>query len=235
MVEGGKNLYGAPVGILMTQTRFPRIVGDCGNARTWPFPVLFRIIADLTAWRVVRELDPERWLPPFVDAARALERDGAEMITTTCGFLALFQRELADAVRIPVWTSSLLQVPWLAAQFGPASVGVLTFEKASLSEAHLRAAGIDAAMQLAIVGMDEIGGHFHDVIVNDWTELDVDRARSEHLAATRLLLERAPAIRAIVLECANMPPYAQAIAQAARLPVYDLTTLVRWAATGLGA
>ena len=41
IVYGGKTLYGASVGILMLETRFPRIPGDMGNAATWPFPVLY--------------------------------------------------------------------------------------------------------------------------------------------------------------------------------------------------
>ena len=32
--QGGKNVYGAAVGILMLGTRFPRIDGDIGNAGT---------------------------------------------------------------------------------------------------------------------------------------------------------------------------------------------------------
>jgi hypothetical protein len=34
---GGKAIYGARVGILMLEARFPRIPGDMGNAETWPF------------------------------------------------------------------------------------------------------------------------------------------------------------------------------------------------------
>ena len=34
--EGGQ----ATVGILLLDTKFPRVVGDGGNADTWPFPVL---------------------------------------------------------------------------------------------------------------------------------------------------------------------------------------------------
>ena len=34
-VQGGKTIYGASVGILMLEARFPRIPGDMGNAATW--------------------------------------------------------------------------------------------------------------------------------------------------------------------------------------------------------
>jgi hypothetical protein len=39
IARGGKALYGAPLGILMLEARFPRIPGDMGNGTTWPFPV----------------------------------------------------------------------------------------------------------------------------------------------------------------------------------------------------
>lgn len=217
----------------MTQTRFPRPVGDCGNAQTWPFPVIFRIVPELTAARAVRELDIEAWLQPLIEAARHLQRDGAEFITTTCGLLSLLQRELSAAVEVPVLTSSLMQVPWLATTLGSdRTVGILTFERASLSSAHLQSVGITDTMQVEIVGMEEAGEHFRDCILNDRRQLDVKRAREEHVKAAKLLCARCPPLGAIVLECANMPPYADAIAQAARVPVYDITTLVRWAASG---
>ena len=51
IAKGGKALYGAPLGILMLEARFPRIPGDMGNATTWPFPVLYRIVKGATPER----------------------------------------------------------------------------------------------------------------------------------------------------------------------------------------
>ena len=114
MFRGGKAVYGAPLGILMLEAKFARIPGDMGNAVTWPFPVLYQVVPGASPERVV--LDGARGLlPAFLDAAENLVRLGAEAITTNCGFLTLFQRELAAHVRVPVATSSLLQVPWVQA------------------------------------------------------------------------------------------------------------------------
>ena len=44
VAKGGKAVYGAAVGIVMLEARFPRIPGDVGNAATWPFPVLYKVI-----------------------------------------------------------------------------------------------------------------------------------------------------------------------------------------------
>src|SRR5438093_12495106 len=97
IARGGKAVYGAPLGILMLEARFARIPGDMGNGQTWPFPVLYKVVRGASPEKVV--LNGARGLlPDFVDAAQELVRLGAEAITTNCGFLSLFQKELAAAV-----------------------------------------------------------------------------------------------------------------------------------------
>lgn len=222
---GGKNVYGIPLGVLMLQSRFPRIPGDVGNASTWPFPVRYHVVAGASPDRVVRRLRDRELLGAFVDAAREVEQSGVSVLTTNCGFLALFQKEIQSAIGIPFVSSSLLQIPWLRSILRPGGqIGVLTIERASLTSDHLRAAGVGG--EVPIVGMDETGGYFVDAILGDRETLDVARARQEHVEAARLLLSRHPAVSTIVLECTNMPPYARAIQQATGLPVYDITTLV---------
>src|SRR5580704_1299868 len=110
IAHGGKAVYGARLGILMLETRFPRIPGDMGNADTWPFPVLYRVVMGASPQRVVRE-KAAGLLDAFIAAARDLVEIGADGITTNCGFLSIYQRELAAAVGVPVATSSLMQAP----------------------------------------------------------------------------------------------------------------------------
>src|SRR5579871_4068388 len=99
IARGGKAIYGAPLGILMLEARFPRIPGDMGNAETWPFPVLYRVVRGATPERVVLN-GAAGLLDDFLAAAADLVDLGAEAITTNCGFLSLFQRELAAHVRV---------------------------------------------------------------------------------------------------------------------------------------
>jgi hypothetical protein len=142
---GGKSLYGARVGILMLETRFPRIPGDMGNAETWPFPVLYKVVPGASPHRVV--CDKAAGLrDQFLDAAEELVRLGADGITTTCGFLSLYQQEISAHVGVPVATSSLMQVPFIERILPPGRrAGVLTVSAANLSEEHLLAAGADPA------------------------------------------------------------------------------------------
>jgi len=99
-VTGGKSVYGASVGILMLDARFPRIPGDMGNATTWPFPVLYRVVAGASPEKVVLN-GATGLLQDFVAAATDLVDLGAEAITTNCGFLSLYQVELARHVGVP--------------------------------------------------------------------------------------------------------------------------------------
>ena len=133
MARGGKALYGAPLGILMLEARFPRIPGDMGNATTWPFPVLYRVVRGATPQRVVLN-EAEGLLDAFLATAAELVADGAEAITTNCGFLSLFQAELAAHVRVPVATSALIQVPWVQAMLPPGRrVGIITVSAGALT------------------------------------------------------------------------------------------------------
>lgn len=231
-VHGGHNQYGFTIGILVLDTRFPRVPGDIGNATTFPFPVRYHRVAGATPDRVVRG-GAAGLLAAFVEGARALEQEGVGAITTSCGFLVKFQRELAAAVQVPVFTSSLLLVPLVHRMLGPERrVGILTVDAASLGHEHLASAGITPDMPIAIAGL-EGGKEFTRVLLGDEPELDVDLAREEHVRAARLLAAEHPDVGAIVLECTNMPPYARDIQRATGLPVFDIVSLVTLAHGGL--
>jgi Asp/Glu/hydantoin racemase len=231
LARGGKSIYGAPLGILMLEARFPRIPGDMGNGTTWPFPVLFRVVRGATPEKVVLR-GARGLLPDFVAAAQELVDLGAEAITTNCGFLALFQAELSAAVQVPVATSSLMQVPWVQATLPTGKrVGVITVSRASLTPAHLDAAGVPRDVPLE--GTEEGREFFRVLIKAEKQDMDVALAEQDILEAGRRLVARHPEVGAIVLECTNMPPYAAALSEAVGLPVYDIYTLVSWFHGGL--
>jgi len=231
VARGGKALYGAPLGILMLEARFPRIPGDMGNALTWPFPVLYRVVRGASPERVVLS-GARGLLPDFIDAAHDLVRLGAEAITTNCGFLSLFQKELASAVCVPVATSSLMQVPWVQAMLPPGKrVGVVTISASTLTPAHLEAAGVP--LDTPVVGTENGREFFRVLIKAEKDDMDVTLAEQDTVDAGRTLIARHPDVGAIVLECTNMPPYAAALQRAVHLPVYDIYSMITWFHAGL--
>jgi Asp/Glu/hydantoin racemase len=228
--RGGKTVYGAAVGILMLETRFPRVPGDIGNAGTWPFPVLYRVVRGASPDHVVRHR-AEGLLDSFIDAARDLVAQGADGITTNCGFLSLFQAELAAACEVPVATSSLMQVPLIERLLPPdRRVGIITISSRNMSQDHLRAAGVDVATP--VVGTDG-GREFTRAILDDEPALDVELSLFDLLDAGRRLVDEHPDVGAIVLECTNMVPYAPHLREQLGLPVYSIYTFVQWFHAGL--
>ena len=230
IAKGGKAVYGAAVGILMLEARIPRVPGDVGNAATWPFPVLYKVIPGSSPERVVRQR-AEGLLDAFVAGARELLALGADGIATNCGFLSLFQEDLAAACGVPVATSALMQGPMIERLLPPGKrVGILTISAASLRAEHLRAAGV--ALDTPVVGT-EGGREFSRALLGNELQLDLAQAEADILAAGDELIARHPEVGAVLLECTNMCPYARALRERLGLPVFDMVSFVTWFHGGL--
>ena len=229
-VTGGKTVYGAGIGILMLETRFPRIPGDIGNALSWPFPVQYRVVRGATPEGVVRG-DPTRQLDAFIEAGRDLVAMGCDGIATNCGFLALLQAEMAAALEVPVASSSLMQAPMIAATLPPGRhLSILTISEATLTPAHLAAAGVPAGTP--VIGTDA-GREFTRAIIEDEPELDVEACRDDLLDAAGRIMADHPDTGAILLECTNMVPFAADIRRHAGCPVYSIHSFLSWFQSGL--
>ncbi len=219
---------GAPsLGILMLDTRFPRVPGDIGNAETFDYPVRYRVIEQATVDRIVTAAGPsDALMDRFVEAAYRLAEEGAGWLTTSCGFMAIAQKTLTARCPVPVLTSSLCQIRLVQSTL-PAGrqVGVVTIDSRALTAAHF--AGVGAPTDLPVEGI-ECGRELARVIQNDLGTLDCRAAEADVIDAGHRLLAKAPDVGAIVLECTNMAPYARALADAVRLPVYDIIGLLGW-------
>lgn len=228
MVTGGLRFYGHTIGILMVNTRFPRIIGDIGNANTFSFPVRYIVVKEVTPFNVADQPDRARRtiLKPMIESAQELAQEGVNAITTSCGFLALFQKEIANSVDVPVFTSSLMQIPMVnLALGGNRKIGVLTADASSLTKEHLQAVGVDDSISLVIQGLEN-APEFSRSIRRNGIDMDVDKVRLEVIERSMKLRESN--VGAIVFECSNLPPYAQAVRSATGLPVFDLVSLVNY-------
>ncbi len=222
--RGGRTVYGLALGIIMLDTRFPRLRGDIGNARTWPFPVSYRIVHGALPERMAQaDPDPDL-LAPFLDAARALEADGVRAICTSCGFLAVNQAQLAAAVRIPVFSSPLLQVPMAATATGGGKVVILT-ARTVLTERHFRGAGWSSADIHTVQMAPPEDSHFYATFVGNATEADVGLLEQEVASLAYRIVGEHPDAGAIVMECANFAPFGHTVGSITGLPVFDLYTM----------
>jgi hypothetical protein len=219
------------LGIVMLDTRFMRFRGDVGEPETFPFPVRFKTVQGATPERIVGICD-DSFLQRFIDAAQELVAEGAVGIGTSCGFLAIYQDQLAKALPVPVLASNLSFYPLIAALL-PAGkqVGILTFSSAGLSSAHLAAAGVPA--DAPVSGLPE-GGPFQRAVLDGEDGPGGFALRERDLIeAGRELVGRHKHIGALLCECTNFGPHAAALAKELRLPVYDYVSALTWFWSGL--
>jgi hypothetical protein len=148
------------------------------------------------------------------------------VIATDCGFNAIWQEELSNSVTIPVFTSSLFLVPLISLMIGEnKKVGIITADKTSLTDRHLRAAGIGESIPLCIVGMETKEEIFR-VITGSKRTLNRRKFKSEVAEVSSWLLEQNSNVGAILLECTDLSPFIADIRRVANLPVFDIVMFV---------
>lgn len=225
---GDRNIYGVSIGVICLESYFPKPPGHIKNPSGLSFPVLYHTIKGATVQKLINAPD-DALRNLFITAAKDLVREGARAITSSCGFSALYQKEIAAAVNVPVFASSLIQIPLVWHMTGcKAPVGVLTANSKGLTPAHFAAVGA-ADIPVEIQGMEDQPEFSTVILKNKRTDMDLQRIGEEVLDATRKLLTRAPDTQSLVLECTDMPPYSHRIQSETGLPVFDLTTLATMA------
>jgi hypothetical protein len=222
----GQTSSGEAIGILLLDTSVPFIPGDVANATTYPFPVRFRKVEGFTVARAIGK-DPSIY-DGLHKAACELVDQGVRAITGDCGFMALHQKRLARELPVPVFLSSLLQIPFILSIVGESGkVGVITADGRSLDEALLAAVGVTDAGRLVIEGLEQ-RPHFHQFAIQETGTLDLEKVTAEVVGAGRDLRQRDKAVKALLLECSLLPPYASALQRALQMPVFDYITMINF-------
>jgi aspartate/glutamate racemase len=222
--------YGESIGILILDATYPCIPGNVGNASTFPFPVRYKVVKEASIERLIKKRD-KTLVQPFIDAAIELQEEGVKAITGACGFMALFQREVSDAVDVPVFLSSLLQIPFIY-QIKKQKIGIITADSKSLTPEHFISVGVNKEIPLLIGGMED-QKEFREAILEEKGTLDSDLIEGEVVGVAKKLITENPDIGALVLECSDLPPYAHAIQKEVNLPIFDFTTMIQYVHTAL--
>ncbi len=223
--------YGRPMGILALEENIPCPPGTPGNPTTFSHPVIYEVVkgVDISSLANLNEPDSSG---SFLAAAQVLVDKGVSAIAGNCGLMIVHQDALRRSVPVPVLMSSLLLLPLIARLIGPdAKVGVVASSAKGLKTEHLALAGA-AQTPIALATMDG-RPYFRAAIGAQTGELDFEKVEAEVVDTVRGLVAENPDIRAILLECVDMPPYAHAIQAAVDLPVFDITTLIGFAVSGI--
>jgi Asp/Glu/hydantoin racemase len=231
-----RTLHGVSIGILTLETGFERLPGDIAHGDTWPFAVQYAVLDGVSGPLVMAASagDAQTAAPlieRFVDEAKRLAALGVDGIATSCGFLVTFQQALAARCPVPVATSSLLQIPSVAALLPHGQrVGVLTAREGALTPTHLRAA--HAPADLPVAGLAE-DSRFLQNQLGDAARVSFDEQAHDVLACAERLLARHRDVGAIVSECSNFAPYSALVAERFGLPVFDIVSMIEWFHAGL--
>jgi hypothetical protein len=212
-----------PKGLLQLET----LPGNSTNPESYEYAVRFHRVSGANV-RTILEKPDQAVLRTMIADARMMVSEGIKAITTSCGFNAIFQRELARAVGVPVVTSSLLQVPFARQIHGPESeICIITANASALGLQHLKSVGIASTDGLHIVGLEQCA-EWNRMFSEPDAEVDLDAIENEVLGTTSRTLDAHPGIRAFVLECTDLPPYSAAIRHQSGLPVFDFITMINY-------
>jgi len=226
LLRGGFPIYGFSLGIIMLDCKFPRPKGDIGNALSFQFPVYYEILEGISAADLIYEGKKEA-IDLLIESAKKLERIGAKTILTSCGLLIRYQRLLAEVIKIPVATSSLLFLPFIDA-FLPINrkIGIITADVAAISHEVLRQVGLINMERVVIKGM-EMCENFKKSILEPSPpfELDLERVCEETLSIGKKLLSEEKEVSVILLECTNLAPYSKDLRKSLSIPVFDVIQL----------
>jgi len=222
--DGGYQAYGQHVGVLLLDNTLPRPPGDIGNARSFDFPVIYRTVEGAYDTKIVREQDPTL-LDPFVETAKELVKYGAVAITTSCGFLLMFQEEMARRVpEVPIYTSSLLQIPTIATILAPdQKIGVISADETNVTRIDHPALN-DYEDRLVFEGVAKSEVFQKTIVEHEYDTLDFEAVEQDVVDAARRVTAGGD-VGAIVFECVNLRPYVDAVQEETGLPVFDYLTL----------
>jgi len=206
------------------------------NASAFPFPIQYEIAEGVDIVALVYEEDKSPCLEPIKQAAKKLEKMGCRAIAAECGYFAYFQQEIAAHVSVPVFMSSLLQVPWAQQLVGPNQVvGLFASGRKQIEQKHLDAVGIQPGSNYVMRGIEDYGRveEFNNLwtagIRPDVPEAYYDKAEREFVAIGLQFFQETPNMGAMVLECTGMQPFARALQREIDIPIFSWGTLLDYA------
>ena len=218
--------YGEAIGIILLDSQAPYIPGDVANATTYDFPVRFQRVSGLTVEKIMNH--DLSLLEAVLSAGEVLKAEGVRAITSDCGFMALYQEDLVEKLDVPVFLSSLLQIPFIK-QLTPkdSKIGIITANKNALSKEVLALCEAHIPERIVMEGLED-APYFASAFLKEEGILNTVEVEKEVVEAAEKLQKDYPDMKSILLECSVLPPYASAVQKATGLPVFDFVTMISY-------
>lgn len=223
-----KKLSGKKIGVLMLNTKFPRLVGDVGRYESFDYPIEYYFVEGANSKSVV--LSSENLCDSFLKGAEILQANGCSVIATSCGFLIEYQSVISQKLSIPFVSSSLIQLNLLGSIFGSLdSIAIITADKNKLLSKKNSHANIFLYSR-NIVGMEDT--YFYKVYVENeitsFDALEVELLYNDILHKAKYILSKIKNPKAILMECTNMSPFRNRLSKELQIPVFDLITFLNY-------
>lgn len=228
--------YGMGLGVMLVDEVYPGFPGDVRNASAHGFPIQYEVVEGVDGQRLVYNEDKSPCLAPILAAAKKLERMGCRAVAAECGYFSLFQKDVAGYVDIPVFMSSLLQVPLMQQVVGQKNiVGIMCADRSHLSAAHLIAVGIDPESNIVIAGAED--DYSSPEFENLWVAgkrpqiptANYERAEANMIAICHDFKHKHPRMKAMMFECTGFQPFARAVQREIDIPIFTWSTLLEYA------
>ncbi len=226
----GQVIAGNAIGILTYKIWYPLLPGNVANASTYNFPVLYKVLEGVEADEMAR--GDASALGPLVEAGKELQEQGVRAIVGACGYFANYQKEAAAMLDVPVFLSSLLQMPIIKRGLKPnQKVGIICGNAPALTPKTLSQCGIDDLADVIIAGCQDLP-EFQNIL-KETGHFNSFKIEQELVGLAKQLASDNLDIGAILIHCSDIPPYSWSIQNAVKLPVFDYITLINWVYSGI--
>jgi hypothetical protein len=229
-IAKGQVMGGLALGIILfghESISYPLLPGSVENASTFCFPIHFKAIPSASIERVVSPKLDSGVLQDLIDTAKEMEQQGCRAIIGGCGYFGNYQPQVAAAINVPCFLSSIIQVPIILRSLKPdQKVGIVCANGSVLSSAPvLGNCGVDPT-SVVIAGSETLPEM--QKIYQNLGHYNPAQLGRELVELTKKMVSDNPDIGAILLECTLFPTYGWDVQKAVNLPVWDFTTLINW-------
>jgi len=223
---GGGLAKAACLGVIRLDYDYPPAPGDIDHPGSFAYDVFYRVVPGLTfgicqSGKLTPAVEKE-----FVEAVAWLVGKGVSGITGDCGFMMYFQQLARRNTTIPVFMSSLAQLPAVVCGFSKYElIGVMTANGETLRPMRnliKDECGVDPEeRRFIMIGCENVPGF---EAVAEGGKVNVEYCTPGIVQLALQTIQVNPKIRCFLLECTELPPYSDAIRAATGLPVYDAIT-----------
>ena len=215
------------LGVIRLDYNYPPAPGDIDHPGSYDYDVYYRVVPGLTFEMCQNNAMTPEVTAEFTEAVRWLDQDkGVSGITGDCGFMMWFQGLARATSKKAIFMSSLVHLPAITCAYSKdEKIAIFTANSETLKpmkDLIKDECGVDPEeSRFVIVGCQDVPG-FEAVALGE--KVNVEAVTPGMVDKLKATLEAHPTIRAILMECTELPPYSDAFRAASGLPVFDAIT-----------